>query len=236
MVTTAMQCEYKYKLQYIDKMKSGKPDSAPMNFGSALHTAINSVLEGDTDPLLTFNAYWDALKDKELAYARSNWEQYKELGEVYLSRFTRLHAPKLKLHKCEERIGADLMGVRVEGTPDFVGYYEDTPCVLDFKTSSKPYDKTKLYTHPQLYLYAHLVDLNYEFKATHIGYIVFVSHPEPRIQTIIEPIEPKIMYEMLETFGKWSKRLAKAKDFPKNNMGCTSPYLCDYRQHCWPQG
>jgi hypothetical protein len=240
MVTTAQRCPKLYEYQYLLKLKSGKPESAAMHFGTALHSAIESILQQDLDPMLVFTTYWDTLKGKELSYGRNNWEEYNNLAEIYINRFTKLHAPKLKSFCGEVRLKGPIHtakgeSVNIEGTPDFIGEYDGIPCVLDFKTSTKPYDKLKVLTHPQLYVYTYLAKhfSGYEKPISHLGYIVFVSHPEPRIQTIFEEIDVERYYNMIYTFASWAKQLKNSTEFVRNNTGCVSPYQCEFLDKCW---
>lgn len=238
MINAAQSCERKYKYVYIDKLKP-ELGSGAMEFGTALHMAINSILEGDDDALDVFHLYWDTLKDVPLKYFRNDWEAYAKLGPIYISRFGKLHAKKYKPFMVETRLKSTYEDVIFEGTPDFVGDFSGVPSLLDFKTASKPYDNLKLKMSLQLYLYSWLVMETMGYEVKQIGYVVFVSHPEPRIQVITAELNPETMSKVLESCVKWGRRInsihtiGDTTQVPMNATACLEPYKCDFISKCW---
>ena len=235
MLNAVQSCERKFKYCFVDKLQPEMPSGA-MEFGTALHTAISSVLDGEGDPLEIFQMHWDSVKDTEMQYYRNDWEAYNRLGPVYLERFKKLHAKNYELMYAEERISATFNDTVFEGTPDFVGKYKGLVSLLDFKTASKPYEKLKLITSTQLHLYAWLAMEKYGIQIEQIGYVVFVSHPEPRIQVLTEKLDYKKMEDILLASSKWARRINSIHNGAEavmNVSACGAPYECSFIKQCW---
>lgn len=245
MLSAYMACAYKYKCLYVDKLDFGQPASGDMSFGTAVHLGLNDCLSGGNGTDL-FLAYWDTEKEKELRYGAFDWAKLRELGITFIERFIRLHASKLKPVSMEQRLrGTFANGVAAEGTPDFVGDYDGVPSVLDFKTSFREYDHSKLLSNPQLYLYAELARQVLGYEAKQVVYKVFIKKDQ-RIQTLVEPIDPVRMSRMLDMLGTYAKEaelLAEGAragvvlteaDYPRNHNACINgSFLCDSYEHCW---
>ena len=231
----SMRCLRKYQYQYIDKVPSGQPESADMNFGTAVHAGLNAILEGE-DGLSVFNFYWQSEKNKERKYGAHDWAALEQLGQIFLTRFKSRHAKKFKPVAMEQKLISSLGAFTLEGTPDFIGEFEGVPSVVDFKTSYRPYPNTKIVHNPQLYIYAAMAAAKLQYMPEQLVYMVFCKSPEPRIQVIKRAITPQDIEEMLLTVRDQCAELQGRMRFPKNCANCVvGSYQCEYFGKCWPQ-
>lgn len=218
--STAVQCLRKHKLIKIDQLKPDVPESADLNFGTAMHGAVQAELEGE-DGEKVFDAYWNTLIDKELQTSRFDHEQLGLMGPVFVSKFRKFYKDKFKPKEMEKRLYSEYKGIKLEGTPDMVGYYEGELGVWDWKTAAYAYDKAKAQISVQLFLYAYLVMMNYpELDIKHVGYLVF-DKSGPSIQRpIILPFEKNKMIAMMDDLVDYLKIVDAAEVFPKNHNSC----------------
>lgn len=230
-VDTAHKCQTKYKLQYLDKVSIPGLPSIDLEFGTALHAGLNSLLEGE-DGAEVFKVYWETLKGKDFVKARKGWEELKETGEVFLSRFSRLHAKHFKPFKMEERISGRIGGHNFEGTPDFVGDYKGIPSIVDFKTSGYAYPKEKIIVNEQMPLYAELVKQAYKYDVKQLVYFVFIK-AEMRIQVVTVDLTKELLDGALKNVVLLCDELVGKKVFTKNPHSCMmGSFKCPYFDTC----
>lgn len=233
--SAAVQCLYKYKLVYIDKLDSGTPQSGDLAFGTAMHSAVNDILTGGNGEDL-FDVFWKTYEDKELNFGRFKWPELRELGLKFCSIFKRKHAQNYKVIKAEERFYGEYKGVKFEGTPDFYGEYNGRLSLRDFKTSGYKYDSAKSDCSLQLNLYAWLCSAQGLKLPETLGYTVFNKGTGYLQDLTWEFSEPK-MYEMLDSLVTYLNILgpkASLGNYPKNPNACLMGSIrCDYFNHCW---
>lgn len=228
-INTAYTCYLKYKRIYIDGEKADY-ESGDVAFGSALHRALHAHFKKQ-DPELDFDMAWGAQRAKPYLYTRFNWEQLREMGLKFISRWVRLHAKKYEPFKVEENITTRLSGFMFQGTPDYVGLYQGVPSVVDFKTSAKEYDKKKIITNEQMYLYAYMVKevFNYDVKA--LAYVVFIKGDEPRIQTNVKiDLDEKLLQRHMDNVKLMCEDLSQRTKFPMNKNSCN---FCEFFNKCY---
>lgn len=233
MLDAAQTCPQKYKYRYIDKLEEPGDPSQALNFGTALHAGLQATLE-DFDGLAVFEVFWNSLKDTRLVSDGFTWEQSKHLGEVFLSRFERLHAKHFKPFMIEEQVKAEIGGIEFEGTPDFVGEYKGVPSVVDWKTSSYPYDKVKLFTNMQMPLYAAMVKKAKGYDVKQLVYVVFIKREE-RIQVLTVPLTDELLQRAIRNAVILSEELQTRTVFPMNTNSCQmGKFRCAYLSKCYP--
>ncbi len=234
-----LTCEEKYRRIVINKEKPVGPESGAMHFGTAVHAGLQAILEGE-DGIPVFNTYWEMMAEKDLQFGQINRDAYAELGPTFLERFKRLHAKRFKLvHPLEQRLHGKLGLWDAEGTPDFVGEFDDMPVILDFKTSRSPYDAFKIRHNPQMWLYALLAKQALKYEAKELVYMVFACKPEPRIQVIKVPYTDALAeshWHALESAAT-GVEVKKDVDVPhyrrnwNSCMGYGAP--CKFFNECW---
>lgn len=236
-LASAQRCETLYRFQFIDKVPQPTPPSGDMAFGTAVHLGLEGILT-QGDGVADFNLFWDIEKSKPNKYGRFTWGDLKDQGEKLLARFERLHAKKFKEFQMEQRLYGQLpSGHLIEGTPDFVGTYNDIPCLIDFKTSGSRYNKDRLKTSQQLYLYAHLARTVLKYPVQQLLYYVFVKGNEPSIQTIQAPLDESLMKFHLDNSSLQIEallKIAQNKNYTKNPANCLMGELkCSYFDTCY---
>ena len=234
MISTAYKCHRMYKLQHIDKIREEGPGSSALEFGTAMHTALQASLEG-ANSLDVFNLYWNLVKDKDVKYFRHNWQMLADMAETFLARFERLHAKHFEIERpMEQRLYGTLNGFKVEGTPDFVGKYKGIPSILDFKTSAIAYTKDRIVCNEQMHMYAHLAKQQLDYKPKQIVYIVFAKD-STRIQTQVRELKTEEHKGMLDNITKMCEDIKQRTVWPMNRNSCLAKgvYRCSFWDHCY---
>lgn len=193
----ALNCLRCFERMYLLGEKPEGPESADLAFGSALHSAINGTLTGQSGPEL-FDLYWASYKDKPLKTTRYKYEQLKDIGERLSARFESKYAPRFELIKAEERLHAEYAGVKLNGQFDFYGKLDGKLSLLDFKTSAYNYPEEKKLTALQLNLYAYLAIQNGLPAPEQLGYIVLNKGLVTIQQPLVWEFDPTVMDRMLE--------------------------------------
>ncbi len=232
--STAIQCLRKFQYAYVDKIVQEGPEGGDLVFGSALHSALNSVLTGG-DGAATFELYWSMYQDKDVEYGRYKWADLARLGAEFIRKFTRFHAPNYKLVQAEQRLYGSHNGVRLEGTPDYYGEYLGRPSLRDFKTSGRNYDSAKSDCALQLYLYAFLhLRTNPGMAIETLGYTVF-NKGTGSIQDLTWEFNHVTMMRAVDGFTEYAKMLG-ATGFPTNFNSCLDyNRKCEYFDKCHPK-
>ena len=229
-ISTFAQCPYRWKLQYIDKMKT-IPDTSPDNAlwcGLALHKGIEewSVEDG----LDEYKSHYNIITDENI-----NWMIQLE---YQLSKVLNL-LPKGGEHEIEIQL------------PNFVGYvdYVCGDTMYDFKFSNN----IDNYLHsPQLSIYRYYLSLfrpDIKINHTKFMFVPKISIRQKkneslfefrqRLQEHLEVSEIKFVevnYDenSISQFQTACQQLETVKDFPKNETRLCR--YCDFRQYCQSNG
>lgn len=232
--STALLCLRKYQYLYVDKIKLPELDKpADLAFGSAIHAGVNAYLEGHNGTSV-FNIFWESIREKDMLYSRFNWEELKNLGEVFLSKFTKRYLRDFKPVHMEKRLYSEYRGIKLEGTPDFFGLYKDEKVVFDWKTSAYPYYKERGLTSLQLALYTYLGIRELGFTPQKLGYLVFVKATGSVQNPILVDFDEKVLYDKLDSMVDYYEKLDKAKTYPKNPNQCiVGSNYCPFIDLCW---
>lgn len=231
--STALNCLRKYKLLYVDRIIEAQTENGDLVFGSALHSAINTVLEGG-DGEMGFEIYWDSYKGKEVAYSRFKWEELREIGLNFVSKFKRFYAPKFTPMVMERRLYSSYKDIKLEGTMDFIGEYEGVVTLFDWKTTGYPYAKNKPLTALQLYLYAYLCQQELKITPKQIAYLPFVKSTGSIQKPLLLEFKEETMLHMLDTMVDYITKLKAGDSYPKNPNYCIQGQReCEYMARCW---
>lgn len=227
-INTAYTCLQKYKYIYVDKLRMDTA-SADMHFGTAVHVGIKAHFEGN-DPIAVFDMYWNSVKDDRMKYTSKDWKQLQEMGKVFLTRWVRRESKYYKPLFIEETIKAPLGQYMLEGTPDFVGYFDDMIAIVDWKTSAREYDKKKIKVNEQMYMYAYMVQEALKLDVKKLVYCVFIKLPEPRIQTIEIDLTADKLKDMIDNVKLMCEDLSQRTAYPKNRNSCG---YCEFYSNCY---
>lgn len=229
MLSTALRCNRLYKHLYVDKLTPEEPPSLSLHFGTALHMAINAILEGGGGQagVAVFMAYWGSVRGLPFRNERYDWPEYGEMGSVFIERFTRLYAKRLEPQLMERRLYVKSpsydTGLRLtfEGTPDFFGDLDGVPTLLDFKTSGTRYDNDKHATADQMRLYAYMVQQGLKVEVKQIAYLVFVkSVKTPSIQLQVAPLDQAELLARIKNMEVQADQLTYKGAYPQNFGAC----------------
>ena len=232
--STALECLRKYKLLYVDKLRIDGPESGDLHFGSALHMGINTLLQGGTleSAHQQFSIYWASLADQPMVYGRFTHSPLGDMGMRFLSNFDMRFKDKFKLEFAEERLYAEYDGIKVEGTPDFVGTYDGVFTLADFKTSSQNYDPAKIQVSIQLYLYSYLYQQKTGRLPDQIMYFVFNKALGSIQKPLTQPVTEKTMRKVLDEFAAYASIIHEST-YPKNLNNCFNwGRKCEYFDKC----
>jgi hypothetical protein len=218
-----MSCLRRFQLIYVEKLAT--PPGADLAFGSAVHSGVNAVLMGE-DGEAVFEVYWDSYAGKDLDFGRYNWEQMKELGLNFISKFKRAYAPKFKVVQAEVRMYGEYRGLKLEGTMDFLGEYDGVMTMADFKTASVNYMPDKARAALQLYLYSYLAIKTFGVRPEQIMYLPFIKSAGSIQRPLIHKLDDAQMYEALDSMVDQIESFNLEK-YPKNYNACF-----DYNKRC----
>ncbi|GAC1503797.1 MAG: hypothetical protein NVS1B10_08940 [Candidatus Saccharimonadales bacterium] len=235
-LSTALTCLRKFKCIYIDKLGGNQP-TGDTEFGTAIHMAINALLTGKSldDAQELFALYWETHREGDLRYGRFKWQALGELGFDFIRKFHKGHLSKYIFEFGEQRLFAEYLGTKLEGTLDFYGLYNGVASLRDFKTSSGNYDATKTDTALQLYLYAYLGIRSGLKPPVTLGYTVF-NKAAGSIQDLTWDFNEKQMYSALDEMVKYTKIVEAQDSYPKNYAGCMSYNTpCQFYKECHGQ-
>ena len=233
-ISTFSQCPYRWKLQYLDKLKTIPDTNADcaLWLGLALHKGIEtgSVEAG----LNEYRSHFNIITDEHINYLMQLEYQIPRVIELL---------PQGGEHELEIK------------TNDFVGYidYVCGDTLYDFKFSNNIDNYTK---SPQLSIYKHYLEkVRPDIKINHLKY-VFVPKisirqkykakpPETiyefrqRLQEHLEASEIKIVEvnydeDSISQFEDCCQRLETVDKFPKNPTKLCS--WCVYQKYCESDG
>lgn len=222
-VETFKNCPYKYKLRYIDELKTLPSDDPqnPLIIGSAMHLGIE--------------------KDVETAI---NWyyNQYPIITDLHINEAIKLEKliPKVKdiLPKGQHEI-------KIE-TNDFIGFADlitENGDIYDFKYSN---NVDKYLDSKQLHLYKHFRELNCD-KTNNLYYVfipkLFIRQKKTeslydfrkRLVERLEELQPKIIKidfdeSKIDEFYSDISDIETTETFEKNeNENCK---FCEYHEYC----
>lgn len=226
-ITTYLNCPKKYEFEYVKELKSLNK-SIDLEFGTTIHTAIECAFEG-LNPVAVFRNEWLKLENEEMKKGKYSFSSLLEMGERFMSNFEERHLKHLEPLYLEKEFQFDNEGTQFSGTIDFVGHYKGVPSIVDWKTSDKAYDKIKIDSFLQLYIYSLASETCFGFLPEQIVYFVFVKSEAPRIQALVKKIDK----DLLRFHNKNAIEIVRNIDrgvFYKNYNHCG---FCDFKKECW---
>jgi hypothetical protein len=225
-----LACPRKYQHKNVLDTKPDGVSDSNLAFGSALHSAINAALTGQ-DPLEVFAIFWKSYEGKDIAYGRLSWRQLGELGEGFIRKFQKNYAYRFELVVAEKTLRASYKGVLFEGTVDLLAKFDGVLTLVDFKTTSAPYDKARAAVSFQLHLYAYLCLSGISASPEQVMYLPF-NKSNGSIQTpVVAPLIESKMYAALDDFVALVPNAGTA--YPRNMNSCFNyNKRCEFFQTC----
>ncbi len=236
-----LQCPYKYKLTYVDKLKWPK---VPMGaaFGDAMHKTLEKLnkflftdYKADVEEAI---ALWDSAWGLQLKYSKIEYKkeygpdslrrQGRTLITMYFNQFSDWQ-PRL----IEEAFEVPIPGRRyykpktIRGRMDLV--VDNT--VVEFKTSSRTYAQSEVDNSLQHSMYAWAFRQMYGKLPTELKTVVLVRTKVPKICTLMTIRTERHCEELMELVDQVNRAI-RLKTFHKNvnsKYGCGA---CTFRTIC----
>lgn len=207
MLQAYLECPKAFYDRYVlNKLETEQ--SAALEFGSAMHLGIKTMLEG-SDGVASFNMYWNSVKDVHMQYYDMSWTALKELAEHFLGNFKSRHLKKFTEFEQEVQMEMPfLSGNTLQGTADFIGMYEGVSTIVDWKTSSRDYPKNKIELNPQLYIYAKLYQHKTGKLPEQIMYKVF-NKKTGNINTIKKQLTPEYLERIFSSVENTARAMLR---------------------------
>jgi len=229
-ISQFLYCPRRYRYRYLDGWRE-KDTRAAMLFGRTFEQALAAHFLDEDGTEVFFNE-WSGYRNSTIEYSRGdNWQSMLKAGMELLKQFIqegRVRVPhprrNLQVKILRPLPGGDSFISYV----DAIGQCDDTPCLLDWKTSSSCYPLTPagLYQlDPQLLCYSWMTGME------SVALIVFVRKRLPEIQYLRATINERQRQEYGQLVEETVRRIHPARfsqhsgiRFPQN--GCLScPYL-----------
>ncbi|MCF7871620.1 PD-(D/E)XK nuclease family protein [Candidatus Woesearchaeota archaeon] len=166
-ISTFEQCKYKYKLQYIDKVKVDVPTTVECFMGDLVHRSLEKLYNdlkfekqnSKEDLISFFNDLWSKEWTDEILIVKEELssENYRLMGEKYISMYYDHYQPfnqmtVLGLETQDRMTLSD--GNQYHVRIDKLACVRDTYYVCDYKTNSRMKDQEEADEDRQLAMYS----------------------------------------------------------------------------------
>lgn len=231
------KCPRYYELKNIHGIKEEQSSSA-LIFGTLVHEAINTLLKGRSGALVKFVDEWDKIRGIEMVYyGRDTWGMMQNDGIELINKFEQYQIKHFEPTFLEQKLSGSIKTIKVEGTVDCAGLYKGIPAIVDFKTSSKRYQKDKLLVNDQLYVYNHIMAQKGLYEAKKHVYVVLkkTSGDGPNcIQVIERDVSKQDVKYATDNFHDVCLEIEKKKSFTRNTNACImGEYRCSMFSNCY---
>lgn len=231
-ISTFEQCKYKYKLQYIDKVKVEIPTTIEAFMGDLVHRTLeklyselqyqkNNTLQ---ELLRFFNEVWQTEWSEDILIAKKGLtaDNYRKMGEAYISMFYERYHPFDQMTilglETEERMtlsDGNQYHVRI----DKLCCKGDTYYVCDYKTNSRMKNNDDADGDRQLAMYSIWVkDKFKDAKKVVLLWHMLAFDKEVTSERTEEQLE-ELHQEVVQTI----KEIEECKEWPTHVTA-----LCDY--------
>lgn len=229
-ISQYLACPKRYRYRYLDRWRE-KDTRAAMVFGRVFEEALGAYFRREDSAAALFQS-WAAHRDTQLDYsAGDNWDKFAQQGVQLLDRFAqedrvRIRNPRRNLQRKVLRQLAG--GNEFVAYVDALGRVEGTPCLIEWKTSSRCYQDQPaglVGLDPQLVCYSWMTGI------AEVALVVFVRKRMPEIQYLRATISDEQREEFARlvdhTIAGVESAMFPARSgirFPQN--ACTScPYI-----------
>jgi len=238
-LSTFEQCKGKYKLQYIDRVKTDIEQSVEAFMGSMVHEALEkiyiqkrfTIVMSLQEVISFYNSLWDKNWNDAIVIVREEYtqENYRKLGEKCITDFYNRYAPfddartiGLETQKFVD-IGEHRMHVRIDRLAISAdGTYE----VHDYKTSNSLPTQQDVDSDRQLALYAYGVKVMYpDAKKVKLIWHYLAFDKDMVSERTDEQLE-QLKSSVLEQIHK----VEEAKEFPYTKSALCS--WCQFQPIC----
>ncbi len=140
-ISQYLTCPRKYRHRYLDGWHE-KDMRAAMLFGRAFEQAIAALFRHE-DPAAVLFELWKPCKEMDLSYSGNDtWDRMLQQGVQLLERFAQDGRVRVRRPHTDQQIQFNRIlssGNSFVAYVDAIGELDETPCVLEWKTSSARY-------------------------------------------------------------------------------------------------
>ncbi len=231
-ISTFEQCKYKYKLQYIDRVKVDIPTTVEAFMGNLVHQTLEKLYadlkyqkkNSKEDLLKFFNELWEKEWTDEILIVKEglNQDNYRKMGEKYISDYYDNYDPFDDMTiiglETQDRMtlpDGNQWHVRI----DKFGFKDGVYYVCDYKTNSRMKDQEEADEDRQLALYSVWVKNKFkDAKKVILKWHMLAFNKEAVSERTDKQLE-KLQQEVTDII----KKIESAKKYPTNVTA-----LCDY--------
>lgn len=231
-ISTFEQCPYKYKLQYIDKIKVDVPTTIEAFMGDMVHRVLEKLYSNlkfqKINTLAELKEYYNYLWDKEfsedilIVKEEYNAQNYRDMGLKYIENYYEMYYPFNEMTilglETQDRMklkNGDFWHVRI----DKLGFVGNTYFVVDYKTNARLKSQEEADDDRQLAMYSIWVKNKFpDAKEVILKWQMLAFGKEVVSKRSEEELE-KLEQGVIDTI----KKIEVETEFPR----CTSA-LCDY--------
>ncbi|MGN0907943.1 MAG: AAA family ATPase [Bullifex sp.] len=224
-------CPYKWKLRYIDELKTLPEWDDPAN------------------PLIVGSALHHGIEQGEDAAIREYLDSFPVISDGHLEEVMKLRILIPKVRSLLSETAEFEVTLDDEGR--FIGYIDyldrENSVLLDFKYTSEKNFNSKYIKSPQVHLYKWYLKKLTGFDVKKIGYVFVpkISIRQKKTETIpifrnrlseeLAKAEPKVVFvdyqdEKVDEFFAAAEEVKRAAEFPKNQSGFCD--WCEYQDYC----
>lgn len=238
-LSTFETCKYKYKLQYIDKVKVETPTTIECFMGDLVHRTLEKLYNdlkfqkmNELKELLTFyNETWQKEFTEEILIAKTEYtaENYRKMGEKFITDYYNHYKPFdqmviLGLETQDRMTLSD--GNQYHVRIDKLACVGDTYYVCDYKTNSRMKEQEDADEDRQLAMYS--IWVKDKFKDA--KKVILLWHMLAFDKEITSERTEKELQKLHNDTVALIKEVEECKDFPTNVTGLCN--YCVYKEIC----
>ena len=237
-ISTFEQCRYKFKLQYIDKIKPDVPTSIELFLGDLVHQTLEKLYKdlkfqklNNLKELLDFyGELWDKEYTEDIRIVKDySAENYKKMGEKFITDYYNQYTPfdQITILGLETQDRMTLPdGNQYHVRIDKLGCKDGVYYVMDYKTNARLKDQEEADSDRQLAMYSIWVkDKFKDAKKVVLLWHMLAFNKEVTSERTDEQLN-KLQEDIVDTI----KEIEKCDDFSQSVTKLCD--YCDYKEMC----
>jgi hypothetical protein len=229
-ISQYLACPRRYRHRYLDGWQE-KDTRAAMLFGRAFEQAIAALFRRE-DPAAVLFEQWAPAKQMNLSYSGNDrWDRMLEQGIQLLERFVQDGRVRIRRPRSNQQIQFTRnlgSGNQFIAYVDAIGELDNTPCVLEWKTTSARYPEEPngiAALDPQLVCYSWMIGID------EVAQVVFVRKRLVEVQYLRATITEAQRQEFASLVADTVKRIESGLFLPHSgirfpqNPCTTCPFL-----------